>query len=220
MMARRFMHSILAAAGLWLAGTAIAGTVSVIVTDREGKPVADAVVLVESTGGGAAKRPLPSQAQVTQSKMQFVPAVTLLPVGGKLTFVNEDIWEHHVRGTTGGMAQTATGRGFELRLDGKPDGKPAKTADVTLAQPGAVLLGCHIHGSMRGHVFVTSTPWAMKTTVEGQAVIEDVPDGPVTVRVWQADQLVDLPGQSVTLSSATPSRVSFQLQVVPRRRRV
>lgn len=219
MMARRFSRGTVAAAAFCLAGSAFAGTVSVIVTDREGKPVADAVVLVESAAAGTARRPLPSQAQVLQSKMQFVPAVTLLPVGGKLTFINEDSWEHHVRGTTGGMAQAATGRGFELRLDGKPDGKPARTADVTVTQPGPVLLGCHIHGSMRGHVFVTATPWAMKTTAEGQAVIEDVPDGPVQVRVWQADQLLDLPAQAVTVSGAAPARVTFQLQVVPRRRR-
>ena len=27
---------------------------------------------------------------------------------------------------------------------------------------GAVLLGCHIHGSMRGHIYVTDSPWAQR----------------------------------------------------------
>lgn len=84
---------------------------------------------------------------------------------------------------------------------------------------GAVLLGCHIHGSMRGFVYVSDSPWAQKTSAEGQAVFEDVPDGPAQVRIWQADQLIDLAPRPVVVG-ATPARLSVQLQVVPRRRRV
>jgi hypothetical protein len=40
----------------------------------------------------------------------------------------------------------------------------------------------------------------------------------VQVRVWHADQLVDLPLQAVTVTAA-PLQVKSQLQVVPRRRR-
>ena len=207
-------------AALFVTGAVNAATVSVIVTDREGKPVQDAVVVVVPAQASASRRPLPTSATITQEKMQFVPALTLVGPGARLTFANNDIFEHHVRGSAAGLAQFTSGTtgGFELRLDGKVDGKPSKTADATVDKPGAVLLGCHIHGSMRGHVYVSESPWAAKTTPEGQAVFDDLPDGNVQVRVWQADQLIDLPARTVK-AGATVVRESFQLQVVPRRRR-
>ncbi len=200
---------------------ATAGTVSVIVTDKDGKPVPDAVVVVTTAGKALPRQPLPAAATVAQLKMQFVPAVTLVPVGATLTLVNNDNWEHHVRGSAAGIAQfsAAASDGFELRLDGKVEGKDAKSASVVMAKAGAVLLGCHLHGSMRGHVYVTDSPWAMKTTAEGQAVIEGVPDGPASIRVWHADQLIDLPVQAITVGNV-PARADVRLQVVPRKRRI
>ena len=198
---------------------AVAGTVSVTVLDKEGKPVQDAVVVVLPSARGTPKSALPMAATVTQEKMRFIPAVSVVPVGAKVTFINNDTWEHHVRGSAAGLAQFSSTGGFELRLDGKPDGKPAKAAEVTLDKAGAVLLGCHIHGSMRGHVYVSESPWAQRTTPEGQAVFDDVPDGAAQVRVWHGEQLIDLPLQSLTVG-ASPARVTVQLQVVPRRRRV
>jgi plastocyanin len=202
-----------------LACAAHAATVSVTVVDKEGKPVADAVVVIVPSAGGKSRHPLPAQATIAQEKMQF--ALTLVAVGAKLTFVNEDSWDHHVRGSPAGLAQftAAAGSGFELRLDGKLAGKPAKALDVIVDKPGAMLLGCYIHGSMRGNVYVTDSPWAMKTSAQGQAVFDDVPDGPAQVRVWHAEQLLDLPERPVTAGPA-PTRLNFQLQVVPRRRRI
>ncbi|MFM7330309.1 MAG: hypothetical protein ACKO1L_01375 [Brachymonas sp.] len=111
--------------------------------------------------------------------------------------------------------------GFELRLEGKEDGKPAKFQEVTMDKVGAqtaAVLGCFLHGSMRGHVYVSDSPWAAKTNEQGLVSFENVPDGAVQVRVWHADQLVDLPPQSVQVTAA-PLQVKSQLQVTPRRRR-
>ena len=202
-----------------MASGAGAGVVSVTVVDKEGKPVQDAVVVVLPSARGVPKTALPMAATITQEKMRFIPAVSVVPVGAKITFTNSDPWEHHTRGSAAGLAQfSSTGGGFELRLDGKVDGKPPKSVDVTMDKAGAVLLGCHIHGSMRGHVYVSDSPWAQRTTPEGQAVFDDVPDGAAQVRVWQGDQIIDLPMQTVTVG-ATPARATVQLQVVPRRRR-
>lgn len=203
-----------------MASGAGAGVVSVTVLDKEGKPVQDAVVVVLPSAKGTPKAALPVAATINQDKMRFVPALTLVPVGAKVTFTNNDPWEHHTRGSAAGLAQfSSTGGGFELRLEGKADGKPAKGVEVTLDKAGAVLLGCHIHGSMRGHVYVSDSPWAQRTTPEGQAVFDDVPDGAAQVRVWHADQLIDLPLHALTVG-ANPARATVQLQVVPRRRRV
>ncbi len=203
---------------------ASAGNLAVSVVDKEGKPVQDAVVVLFPTNKTAVpKAALPVLASINQEKMQFIPAVTLVPVGAKVTFANNDPWDHHVRSSPAGMGQfNSTNAGFELRLEGKPDGKPAKTSEVVISKAGVVgatLLGCFIHGSMRGYIYASESPWAAKTGADGMAIFDDLPDGAAQIKVWQADQLVDVPLQQVTLSAA-PAKSSFQLTVVPRRRRV
>jgi plastocyanin len=214
---------------LSVAATSQAASLSVSVLDRDGKPTADAVVILMPEGKGSPKATLPANATIAQEKMQFIPAVSIVPLGAKVRFVNNDPWDHHIRSSAAGAAQFAATtdatapRGVDLRLEGKSDGKPAKFSEVTMDKAGpqsAVLLGCYLHGSMRGHVYVTDSPWAAKTNADGVAVFDDLPDGKVTVKVWQADQLVDLPTQSVTVAAATPAKATVQLQVVARKRRV
>ncbi len=215
---------LLAASALAACNLALAGNLSVSVVDKEGKPVPDAVVVIVPTNKTALpKTALPLQATIVQEKMQFIPAVTLVHVGAKLSFVNNDAWDHHVRSSPAGMGQfNATNAGFELRLEGKSDGKPAKASDIVLDKPGAqgaILMGCFIHGSMRGYLYASDSPWAAKTMQDGTAAFEDLPDGAAQVKVWQADQLVDLPPTAYNVTAA-PGKISVQLNVVPRRRRV
>ena len=214
---------LLCSAMLAMCAGAFAGSLSVTVIDKEGKPVPDAVVLVfPSNKSVLPKTLLPAQATINQEKMQFLPNVTLVPVGAKLSFVNNDPWDHHVRSSPAGMGQfSSTQAGFELRLEGKSAGKPSKPAEVTLDKAGAVsatLLGCFIHGSMRGYAYASETPWAVKTGAEGLAVFDDLPEGAAQVKVWQADQLIDLAPLPFSVS-ALPGKLGVQLSVVPRRRR-
>ena len=204
-----------------LAMAASAGSLSVSVVDKDGKPVPDAVVvIVPNNKSVQPKAPLPMQAAINQEKMQFIPAVTVVPVGARVRFANSDPWDHHVRSSPAGMGQfNTTNAGFELRLEGKPDGKPAKTSDVTMDKPGvmgATLLGCFIHGSMRGYVYVSDSPWAAKTGANGMVTFDDLPDGAAQVKLWQADQLIDVPTQTTTIGAAA-AKNTFQLTVVPRR---
>jgi len=83
---------------------------------------------------------------------------------------------------------------------------------------GAVLLGCFIHGSMSGHVYVADSPWTVKTEANGIAVLEDVPEGSATAKVWHAAQVVDKTPQTLVVGS-TPAKLTLQLDVVPKRRR-
>jgi plastocyanin len=198
-----------------------AGTLNVIVVDKEGKPVPDAVVALVPSRPAVPKQPLPDHVTITQEKMRFAPAVSLVALGAKGTFVNNDPWEHHVRASAAGIKSFDDGGagGFELRLDGKPEGKAAKTAVASFDKAGPVLLGCHLHASMKGHVYVSDTPWAALTGNDGHADFEAVPEGPVFVRVWQADQLIDVPPRQMTLTAA-PASATVQLTIVPRRKRV
>ena len=208
---------------LTAAATASAGTLSVTVTDKDGKPVPDAVVVILPTNKTAQpKIALPATASINQEKMQFIPAVSLVPVGAKVSFSNNDPWDHHVRSSPAGMGQfNTTNAGFEIRLEGKTDGKPAKTTEVTINKAGVVgatLLGCFIHGSMRGYIYASESPWAVKTGADGTANFDDLPDGVAQIKVWQADQLLDVPLQQA-LVGAVAAKNTFQLTVVPRRSR-
>ena len=196
-----------------------AATLSVTVVDRDGKPATDAVVMVAPAAISSPKTPLPMVASVSQASMQFNPAVTIVQPGAKVSFVNNDPWEHHVRGSAAGAAQFSGNdeNGFTFRLAGKTAGSAGKASVVSMDKPGVVLLGCHLHGSMMGHVVVSDSPWAAKTDANGVATFADLPDGVATVKVWHAAQFVDLKPVQTTLSAA-PSQVKMQLSVTPRRR--
>lgn len=206
-----------------LACAAQAGTLEVLVLDRNGKPLPDAVIVVQPSTHPAAKKALPLTATVNQEKMQFLPNVTVVGVGAKVRFTNNDAWDHHVRLTVPGAVTSASpsNDGMSLRLEGKSEGKPASSVVLSLDKPGAtgaVLLGCFIHGSMSGHVYVAESPWTVKTEANGIALIEDVPDGAASLKVWHANQLVEKV-QPALVVGAAPAKLTISLDVVARRRR-
>jgi plastocyanin len=205
-----------------LAGGANASAVQVKVVDRDGALVENAVVTVTPADASKAKvRPSIAMATIAQERMQYSPRVSLVGVGQKIRLINNDPFDHHVRGTASGALQFAgnTTGGFEHRMDGKAEGRPAKIVEQLMDKPGPVLLGCHMHSSMRAHVYVSDTPWASKTSREGTADFSDLPEGPATVRLWQADQPVDLPAQTVTVGPSGVKLLEFKLQVAARKPR-
>jgi len=209
--------------------------VQVTVVDRDGRPAPDVVVLIEAPGARASAAAAPV-VPITQEGLRFVPTLTVVSLGSTLRFTNKDAYDHHVRampsGPLGGIAPAKT---FELRLDAadeaaqqvdeykppvpvKRKANPVRSADVKVDQPGPIGLGCHIHSSMRGQVYVSPTPWFGKTDAQGIATIDNVPDGPVQVNLWHGEQLQDQAMQMVQ-SGAAPAKVSAQLNFTPRRRR-
>lgn len=214
-----------AALGIFALGAAHAGTIDVLVLDKDGKPAPDAVVIIVPSAKGTAKRPPPMSAVVNQEKMQFLPAVTVVSPGAKVRFVNNDAWDHHVRMSTPGVGfagATNGADGYALRLEGRSEGKPPNSAEVTLDKPGvtgAALLGCFIHGSMSGNIYVAESSWAVKTGADGVAILEDVPEGAATIKVWHPAQLAEKKPLPLTVGAAA-AKMTVQLDVVPRRRRI
>lgn len=207
-----------------------AGTLQISVTDKDGRPAADVVVLVETA---AKVVPLPAAAPVViaQEGLRFVPFLTVLPVGSTLRFVNKDNYDHHVRSMPSGpLGSIPSVKNFELRLDAafpsttKDDYGPARkpsgttSSDVKVDQAGPIALGCHLHSSMRGQVYVSSTPYFAKTDAEGKARIEGVPEGAAEVNLWHPDQLQEQATQRLQVGPA-PAAVGAQLNFTPRRRR-
>ena len=65
------------------------------------------------------------------------------------------------------------------------------TTDVPFERSGLVVLGCHLHSSMRGHVYVAESSLLGVTDTAGRAVIQGVPEGRGEVRYWHPQQLAE-----------------------------
>ena len=65
------------------------------VSDAAGKPVADAVVFLDSAEARKQVKPL-AGVEMAQEKRQFVPGVLVVPVGTEVRFPNHDTVRHHV----------------------------------------------------------------------------------------------------------------------------
>jgi plastocyanin len=197
-----------------------AASFTVTVTDKDGKPAANAVVSVYSTAQASAKPPAQRNAIIAQEKMQFIPYVSVLPVGTAAKFSNRDAWDHHIKTIAGSKI-------IELRIDAakRKDAKDLSTAliptesseAVVFDQPGPVSLGCHLHGSMRGFVFVTDTPWTGKSDAQGIVTINDIPEGDAEFKTWHPDQFIDQANRKIKVTAVTTTSVQLNIAVRVRR---
>jgi plastocyanin len=150
-----------------------AAALNVNVSDADGKPLLDAVALLEPAAGKATVKPM-VDVEISQAKRQFAPRVTLITVGTKVTFPNFDTVRHHVYS----FSPIKT---FEIKLyAGVPN------APLTFDKPGVAVLGCNIHDSMAAWVVVADTPWFARSAANGRARIEGVPAGNYRLRLWHA----------------------------------
>lgn len=155
-----------------LAGWAAARAgVDVVVRDATGRVVPGAVVYVESAAARAAVRPLPQQ-DIVQQNRQFLPAVSLVPVGTAVSFPNQDTVRHHVY-------SFSPVKRFEIKLYVGTPPQP-----VVFDQPGIAALGCNIHDTMAAWVVVVETPWYGFTDTQGRLSLDAVPPGPHRLRAW------------------------------------
>ena len=150
-----------------------AASVGVFVGDPAGKPLLDAVVMLEPATGRLPVKPL-AGVQVAQVNRQFAPQVSVVTVGTPVAFPNHDTVRHHVYSFS--PAKT-----FELKLyAGVPN------APVVFDKPGVAVLGCNIHDQMVAWVVVVDTPLYARSAATGRAQIADVPPGNYRLRVWHS----------------------------------
>ncbi len=207
---------------------AAAATLELRITDRDGKPAADVVVLVEvpmAAASASAASPPAEPATILQQGSRFEPALTVVRAGSTVRFVNHDGYDHHVRSVPSGpLGATAPARQFELRQGPaghrrKADSPPAVNEE-RFDVAGPIGLGCHLHSTMRGHIYVAATPHFGKTDEHGVVRIAGLPEGRATLRLWHAEQLLDQPTQPLALGAAPLAmNASLNFTPPPRRRR-
>jgi len=159
---------------LAMSGSVQAADVTLLVSDATGKPVTDAVVAFYD-GKSPAVNPN-ATGRIVQKNKLFNPKVTVVQTGSKINFPNEDSFRHHVY-------SFSPAKKFELKLySGIP------TDPILFDQAGVVTLGCNIHDSMVGYIYIVDTPFFAKTDDKGKAVLK-LSDGQYSYQAW-------LPGQS------------------------
>ncbi|MBS0388030.1 MAG: methylamine utilization protein [Proteobacteria bacterium] len=155
------------------AQAAAAAALQVTVTGADGKPVEGAVVIAEPVGG-AAHPAVNAKAVMDQRNLMFVPDVLVVQTGTAVDFPNSDQVRHQVY-------SFSSAKPFQLALYAGRAHAP-----VVFDHAGLVTLGCNIHDSMVGYIWVTDSPWFGRTSANGTLQLRDLAPGEYTVRIWHA----------------------------------
>jgi len=180
-----------------LAGTSLAGMVTVNVTTRSGSAAADAVIVFEPLDATPAEGH--DTAVIDQINKTFAPRVSVVRTGTTITFPNSDRIRHQVYSFS--PAKT-----FTLKLYA---GSP-KTP-VTFDHPGLVILGCNIHDNMVAFVCVVDSPYFAKTADSGAASL-NLPAGRYRLRAWHPNATGAIPPQEITVAAA-PLNIPLAIDV-------
>jgi plastocyanin len=178
-----------------------AAPLNVRVIDARGRPVRDVVTI--DPAGLPSRSPRPSgRYVVSQKDLQFHPFLTIVPVGADVSFPNLDPTKHHVY-------SFSAAKRFELKLFAKDQSRT-----VHFDKPGVVALGCNIHDAMSAFIFVTNSPWTVRTNAQGIALFTNAPNTAGRVTVWHP--YLRLPGGMAQQALAPGQRMaSFSVRLRP-----
>ncbi|MCX7173204.1 MAG: methylamine utilization protein [Proteobacteria bacterium] len=181
--------------------SAQASTLEVHVSTPAGKSVEDAAVVLEPVAG--IPPPREARASIAQQDRDFVPYVTIVRTGTAIDFPNRDPLKHHVY-------SFSSAKRFEIKLYA---GKPAQP--VIFDKPGEVALGCNIHDWMEAYVLVVNTPYFAKTSLQGRALLADVPPGRYRLRFWHPRQKAEPPAHEIEIGGR-PAKLEQVMDVAAR----
>lgn len=143
--------------------------IQVLVKDQTERPVEAAIVWAEEPRDK--NPPAPVQAEILQKNLQFIPAVTVIPVGSAVRFPNRDTVQHHVY-------SFSSAKTFDIPLY---IGDSPRT--IQFDRPGIVTLGCNIHDWMAAYIVVLDTEIFAQTDSRGIARLRDLP-AEATIYAW------------------------------------
>jgi plastocyanin len=178
-----------------------AAELSVVVVDKNGHGVDQ--VAVTATPSTQTTATLPAPAVMDQRNRLFVPRLLVVAVGSSVQFPNNDTVSHQVY-------SFSPAKHFQLPLY-----KGEIHPPVVFDRPGLVVLGCNIHDSMVGYIYVTPAPYFGSTDASGALLLKEIPKGDYQIVVW-SPYIADAPANLVRLVrvEGTGSQTErFQLRV-------
>ena len=172
-----------------------------LVVDRDGHGV-DQVAVTAAPSAGTTT-PAPAPAVMDQRNRLFVPRLLVVAVGTSVQFPNNDTVSHQVY-------SFSPAKHFQLPLY-----KGEIHPPVVFDQPGLVVLGCNIHDSMVGYIYVTPAPYFGSTDAHGALLLKDLPKGDYQIVIW-SPYIADAPAtltRPVRVEGGGSQAERFQLKV-------
>jgi plastocyanin len=181
-----------------------AADLSVMIVDREGRGVGE--VVVTATPVSANKVPALKPAVMDQRNLAFAPRVLVVGVGTTVEFPNSDSVSHQVY-------SFSPAKRFQLALY-----KGQVHPPITFDRAGLVVLGCNIHDSMVGYIYVTDAAYFGTTESGGGLQFKDIPVGDYRITLW-SPFVTDAPAsliRTVHIDGNAPSMTRVQLSLALR----
>jgi plastocyanin len=136
------------------------------------KGIRNVVVWLESPPPGArAPSPAPP-AQIDQKQCVFTPRIVMVPAGGTVEFLNSDRLLHNIH---------------SVSKDNPPVNRTqpkGRTIPVVFTKPEIIRIKCDLHSWMNAWVIVADHPFYAVTDGQGEFVLDNLPSGRYTLRIW------------------------------------
>lgn len=158
---------------LSVSSSAFAEKLQFVVTDNDNTPLSD--VVIEPHSNASASGQSQPVAVIDQVDKRFQPQQILIQSGQSVDFPNSDNIRHHVY-------SFSKAKSFELKLYADTPENP-----VQFPTHGVVVLGCNIHDTMIGYIFVSSSEHSVVTDDSGEATL-DTNNVVEKIRVWHKHQ--------------------------------
>jgi len=110
--------------------------------------------------------------KLRQKNKSFIPALVVVPAGGKVEFPNEDPFFHNV-------FSLFEGKRFDLGLY-----ESGSTRFVQFDRPGISYIFCNIHAQMSAVVVALATPYYGISNEKGEITVAGVPPGRYRMQVF------------------------------------
>src|SRR5262249_7945329 len=131
-----------------------------------------AVVSMQSPPPGPGPEATAKPVQMDQQQCVYIPRVVVVPVGGTVEFLNNDRLLHNLHSAS---TENPT---FNRT---QPKGR---TIPMVFKKPEIVRVDCDLHTWMRAWVVVADHPFFAVTGPQGEFVLDNVPPGKYTLKVW------------------------------------
>lgn len=169
---------------------------SFLVEDQHGQPVKNAVLEFINTVPASTVKSAPNTLIMDQVNKLFKPDVLVIQKGDFVDFPNSDNIRHHVY-------SFSSVNPFELKLySGRPE------APLQFNKAGVAVLGCNIHDSMVGYIFIANSPHVLMTNEQGIAKLNHAIKYE-SVNVWHSSALTRVKNIAFKTLSTKPNEDSL-----------
>ena len=178
---------------------AFAQDVTLNVVDQHGLPLKNVVIELVSEADDKSSQQLPVLI-MDQVDKQFSPTLLIAQQGQQVNFPNSDNIRHHVY-------SFSPAKPFQLKLySGQPE------SPITFENQGVVVLGCNIHDSMVGYIYVARSSHVYQSDEQGNVQLSGL-TLPVQLSLWhslQQNALEEKQPLALTVNSPRSLQVIMQ----------